>query len=135
MVSPSDNTTPSGTYPASEPPTQAIMLGENAGALPEFAPAVVDAGGGGDGLFRMAMCGVRERSERYRSYGGGGLPSSPDCDDDERGDIARMSSVCSRGMKPGSARVPPTHKMVEAIIFRRSTGTWDVDYKQKGGDK
>lgn len=57
------------TDPASEPPTQAIEAGVNAGAFPAFRNArvvgvvgvVAGAFGGGLGLFRMAKCGVSGR--------------------------------------------------------------------------
>jgi hypothetical protein len=41
-------------YPASEPPTQAIVAGVNAGALPALALPRASDGGGGEGLFKMA---------------------------------------------------------------------------------
>lgn len=43
------------TYPANEPPTQAINAGANAGALPAFAAARGDDAGCGAGLLRIAM--------------------------------------------------------------------------------
>ena len=49
-----------------------MVAGENAGALPAFAPALSDAAGGGEGLFRMAMYGINVRSAAYRWYGSGG---------------------------------------------------------------
>lgn len=39
--------------------------------------------------------------------------------------IARRSSECRRGMKPGSMAVPPITKMEDARVLRRSTGTYD----------
>lgn len=53
------------TYPANDPPTQAIDAGVNAGALPAFAAARGDAddadGCDGAGLLRIAMCGMSGR--------------------------------------------------------------------------
>lgn len=43
------------TYPASDPPTQAVDAGENAGALPAFAVTRGDDDGCGTGLLRIAM--------------------------------------------------------------------------------
>jgi len=41
-------------YPASEPPTQAIVAGVNAGAFPALALPRAPDGGAGEGLFRIA---------------------------------------------------------------------------------
>ena len=46
------------------------------------------------------------------------------CEWDVGGAIARRSSACSRGMKPGSISVPPTARMEEAMVLRRSIGTY-----------
>lgn len=50
-------------YPAKEPPTQAIVAGENAGAFPALAPARAEPPLGGLGLFKMAKWGSRGRRE------------------------------------------------------------------------
>lgn len=55
------------THPAKEPPTQARVAGENAGAFPALAIARVDVDGGGDGSFRIAKWGKRGRRGPYLS--------------------------------------------------------------------
>jgi hypothetical protein len=42
------------TDPASDPPTQAIVAGENAGDFPALFAALSEVDGAGDGLFKMA---------------------------------------------------------------------------------
>lgn len=54
-------------HPASEPPTQANVAGENAGAFPAFAIARADVDGGGDGWFRIAKWGKSGRRGPYLS--------------------------------------------------------------------
>jgi hypothetical protein len=51
----------SQSYPAREPPTQGIMTGAKAGALPALTLATSDVGVGGDGLFRIAIYFVSGR--------------------------------------------------------------------------
>ena len=43
------------TYPARDPPIQAIREGEKAGALPALAAARLEVDGGGDGLFKIEI--------------------------------------------------------------------------------
>lgn len=49
------------TYPANDPPTHGKQAGVKAGALPAFKAGVSGLGGGGDGLFRIAMKGANCR--------------------------------------------------------------------------
>jgi hypothetical protein len=49
-------------YPASEPPTQAMVAGVNAGAFPALVLAGAPDKGVGEGLFRMAKQGTKGRS-------------------------------------------------------------------------
>lgn len=57
------------TYPASEPPTQAIAAGANAGAFPALMLPLGALGvdGGGDGLLTMAKYGMSCFRQLYRS--------------------------------------------------------------------
>ena len=115
----------SHTYPANDPPIHDIVAGAKAGALPALAEARAEAAGGGAGLLRIAKKLVRGRSFAYRSYcGSEGLAGRVGCECDVGGAIARRSSACSRGMKPGSISVPPTARMEEAMVLRRSIGTY-----------
>lgn len=57
-------------YPANDPPTHANIAGVKLGALPWFALARSLCAAGGDGLFRIAMYGIKGRSDAYLSYGG-----------------------------------------------------------------
>ena len=84
-----------GPYPAKDPPIQAMVAGENAGALPALAPARVEVGGGGDGLLRMAKSFVNGRRTAYRSYcGGAGLSGRIGCRDvGDGGAMARSNSA------------------------------------------
>lgn len=51
------------TDPANEPPTHAMVAGENAGAFPAFATALAVVAAGGLGLFKMAKYGSSGRSD------------------------------------------------------------------------
>lgn len=91
-----------------------------AGAFPAFTLARVLDEGTGAGLLRMAKCGTSGRNEAYRSYVGldrvGEVFS---------GAVARSSSVCKRGMNPGSMAVPPVIRIEDVIVLRRSSGTFE----------
>lgn len=45
-------------------------------------------------------------------------------DDGGGGAAARISSLWSRGRNPGSMDVPPTTRIEEASVWRRSKGTF-----------
>lgn len=49
-------------YPASEPPTQAMVAGVNAGAFPALLLPRAPDGGVGEGLFRIAKWGTNGRN-------------------------------------------------------------------------
>ena len=81
-------------------------------------------------MLRTAKYGRSGRRAAYRSYTTGrgrGLPAREGAADEEVEvdvrDTARVSSACSRGMKPGSMGVPPMTRMEDASVRRRSTGT------------
>ena len=121
------------TYPANEPPTQAIHAGVKAGAVPAalgfFGPdSESPCSLGGSGLLRIAICGKSCLRGAYRSKGGGlKLPfrGFEGCDCRKGlGERARAISACNLGIKPDIIGVPPTTRMADAIVFRRSTGTW-----------
>ena len=119
-----------GTYPARDPPIHAIVAGVKAGDFPALALARLVVGGGGAGLLRIAKYGINGRSAAYRPCVDGrglcGLPVGVTDPCIGFGEIARMSSACNRGMKPGSIAVPPTMTMPDAKALRRSTGTYRV---------
>ena len=111
------------TYPASDPPTHGIAAGVNAGPL----PAVPAAEAVGDGLLTIATYGARGRRVPYGSKDGrGGLLRLEATRSGSLGGgrvKARISSSCNLGMNPGSIAVPPTTKIDDTKVRRRSTGT------------
>ena len=101
------------THPARDPPTQGKSAGVNAGGFPPLA-AAEEADGGGAGSLTIAMCDTSDLRGAYASYRLG-LPF-----------VGRFrvlaSSCCSRGINPGSISVPPTIRIEEISVFRRSSG-------------
>lgn len=55
-----------------------------------------------------------------------GLLGGLEGDDGVGGESDLMISVCSRGINPGSIGVPPTTRIDDASVLRRSTGTFQV---------
>lgn len=84
---------------------------------------------------RIAKYGTNERKGEYRSYVVG-LVTFPGRFGERDGELlfgcgetALRSSVCKRGMKPGSIGVPPVTSMLEARVFRRSTGACRISMR------
>ena len=101
------------THPARDPPIQGKSTGVNAGALPALA-AAAEADGGGAGSLTIAMCDASDLRGAYESYGLG-LPFM--------GRFRVLASSCrSRDINPGSIAVPPTIRMEDISVFRRSSG-------------
>ena len=103
------------THPARDPPIHGKRAGVNAVALPALA-AAEEADGGGAGSLTIAMDDASDLSGEYGSYRLG------------LSFVARFrvlaSSFRSRGINPGSIAVPPTIRVEEMSVFRRSSGTW-----------
>lgn len=103
------------THPAREPPTQGKRAGVNAGALPALA-AAEEVEGGGAGSFIIAIDDSSDLRGAYGSYRRLGPLV-----------VGRFrvldSSFRSRDIKPGSIAVPPTIRIEEMSVFRRSNGT------------
>ena len=101
------------THPARDPPTQGKSAGVNAGAFPALA-AAEEVDGGGAGSLTIAMCDTSDLRGPYGSYRLG-LPFA--------GRFRVLANSCrSRGINPGSIAVPPTIRMEEISVFRRSSG-------------
>lgn len=109
------------SYPASDPPTHGKVAGVNAGAFPALE-AVVEAleEKSGDGLFKIATNGARDRKGSYGSCTLRGIRPPL-----VRGglDKSRISSRCSLGINPGSIGVPPTTRILDIMVLLRSIGT------------
>jgi len=86
----------------------------NAGALPALA-AAEEAEGGGAGSLTIAIDDASDLRGAYGSYRLG--PSF------EGRFRVLDSSFRSRDIKPGSIAVPPTIRIEEMSVFRRSIGT------------
>jgi hypothetical protein len=103
------------THPARDPPIQGKRAGVNAGALPAFV-AAEEADGGGAGSLIIA---IDDASDLRGAYGSYRLLEPPFVG------LSRVlaSSFRSRVINPGSIAVPPTRRMEEVSVFRRSSGT------------
>ena len=101
------------THPARDPPIQGKRAGVNAGAFPALE-AAEEADGGGAGSLKMAMCDASDLRGAYGSYRLG-LPFV--------GRFRVLARSCrSRGFTPGSIAAPPTIRMEEISVVRRSSG-------------